>query len=113
SAWRRGAAVTLVAGPLEVPAPIGPQLVAVESTHEMRVAVADALPTADVLVMSAAPADFTAAAPASGKIKKADAPSAIALARTDDILLETRDLRAPHAITVGFALETGNAMLEG
>src|SRR5690242_5064929 len=75
SAWRRGAAVTLVAGPLEVPAPIGPHLISVESTHEMHVAVADALPTADVFVMSAAPADFTAASPATGKIKKADAPN--------------------------------------
>ncbi len=113
SAWRRGASVTLVAGPLEVPAPVGPHLVAVESTREMRDAVADALPAADVLVMAAAPADFTAATPATGKIKKADAPDAIALALTDDILLSTRALRAPHAVTVGFALETGNAMTEG
>ena len=113
SAWRRGAEVTLIAGPLEVPAPVGPHLVAVESTHDMRDAVADALPTADVLVMAAAPADFAAASPAAGKIKKADAPDAIALARTDDILLATRDLRAPRSIVVGFALETENAVAEG
>ncbi len=113
SAWRRGAAVTLVAGPLEIPLPVGPRVVAVETTREMRDAVADALPAADVLVMAAAPADFTAASPASRKIKKAAAPDALSLTPTDDILLTTRDLRAPNAVIVGFALETGDALREG
>ncbi len=113
SAWRRGAAVTLVAGPLEIPLPVGPRVVAVETTREMRDAVADALPASDVLVMAAAPADFTAASPASRKIKKAAAPDALSLTPTDDILLTTRDLRAPNAVIVGFALETGDALREG
>jgi phosphopantothenoylcysteine decarboxylase / phosphopantothenate---cysteine ligase len=113
SAWRRGAAVTLVAGPLEVAVPTGVRVVPVETTREMRDAVADALPTADVFVMAAAPADFTIAAPVEHKIKKAAAPSALALARTDDILMTTRDLRPPHCVVVGFALETGNAVAEG
>jgi len=113
SAWRRGAAVTLVAGPLEIPLPVGPRVVAVETTREMRDAVADALPAADVLVMAAAPADFTVASPAARKIKKAAAPDALSLTPTDDILLTTRDLRAPHAVIVGFALETGDALREG
>ncbi|MBL0172457.1 MAG: bifunctional phosphopantothenoylcysteine decarboxylase/phosphopantothenate--cysteine ligase CoaBC [Gemmatimonadaceae bacterium] len=113
AAWRRGAAVTLIAGPLEVASPEGAHLISVATTHDMREAVAEALPIADVFVMSAAPADFSAAAPAEAKIKKAQAPGAIALTPTPDILLTTRDVRPPHCVIVGFALETGNAVNEG
>ena len=112
AAWRRGAEVTLVAGPLEVPAPPGVDLTSVETTEEMARAVRAALPAADALVMAAAPADFGAAAPATKKIKKKDRPEAIALASTPDILRSTRDARRPGAVVVGFALETGDA-LEG
>ena len=113
AAWRRGAEVTLVAGPLGAPAPVGPRLVPVETTEEMARAVADALRDADVLVMAAAPADFRAAAPAADKIKKASAPSSLALAATTDILAATRDARRPGAVVVGFALETTDALRSG
>ncbi len=113
AAWRRGAEVTLVAGPLEVRPPVGPTLIQVETTREMHDAVAAALPAHDVLIMAAAPADFTAAAPADHKLKKAHAPDAIALAPTTDILLSTRSLRRTGAVIVGFALETGEALDEG
>ena len=68
AAWRRGAEVTLVHGPLSVAPPVGVRTRAVESTEEMCAAVRDELPGADVLVMAAAPADFRPAAAASGKI---------------------------------------------
>ena len=113
AAWRRGANVTLIAGPLDLPPPVGPHFVAVETTHDMHAAVADALPMADVLVMAAAPADFAAMNPSHQKIKKAHAPAAIALTPTRDILLSTRDLRPAHCVIVGFALETENAVVEG
>jgi phosphopantothenoylcysteine decarboxylase/phosphopantothenate--cysteine ligase len=113
AAWRRGAEVTLVAGPLGAPAPVGPRLVPVETTEEMARAVADALRDADVLVMAAAPADFRAADPAADKIKKASAPSSLALAATTDILAATRDARRPGAVVVGFALETTDALRSG
>ena len=112
AAWRRGADVTLIAGPLEVPVPVGLRRVDVETTAEMRDAVCDALLDCDVLVMAAAPADFTVAKPAATKLKKADAPDAIALDRTDDILRVTRARRANGTITVGFALETGDPRTE-
>ncbi|MDQ6828765.1 MAG: bifunctional phosphopantothenoylcysteine decarboxylase/phosphopantothenate--cysteine ligase CoaBC, partial [Gemmatimonadota bacterium] len=73
AAWRRGAEVTLIAGPLEVTVPIGVTVVTVETTEEMRAAVVAALPGADALIMAAAPADFRAASPATAKIKKASA----------------------------------------
>lgn len=106
AAWRRGAEVTLVHGPLEVSLPVGVHAVPVTTTAEMRDAVADALPQADALVMAAAPADFRAADVAAQKIKKgADAPT-LRLAHTDDILASTRALRRPDAVVMGFALET-------
>jgi phosphopantothenoylcysteine decarboxylase/phosphopantothenate--cysteine ligase len=113
AAWRRGAVVTLIAGPLEVPVPAGIATMSVESTADMRDAVARALPSSDVLVMAAAPSDFGASAPSDHKIKKHDAPDSIALKRTDDILKATRALRTPKSVIVGFALETGNALAEG
>ena len=113
AAWRRGADVSLVAGPLEVAVPPGIDVVPVETTEQMATAVRAALPKADALVMAAAPADFTAARPATQKIKKKDKPDAIALTATPDILKTTRDARRPRAVVVGFALETGDALTGG
>jgi phosphopantothenoylcysteine decarboxylase/phosphopantothenate--cysteine ligase len=113
AAWRRGADVTLIAGPLSVGAPVGPTLVSVETTEQMREAVAAHLDAADVLVMAAAPADFRPARPAEQKIKKSAAPAAIAVEPTDDILLATRGQRADGAVIVGFALETESALASG
>jgi phosphopantothenoylcysteine decarboxylase / phosphopantothenate---cysteine ligase len=113
AAWRRGADVTLIAGPLSVPTPVGATVVPVETAAQMRDAVATHLDGADVLVMAAAPADFRPADPAEQKIKKSAAPEAIALEPTDDILLATRDRRAPGAVIVGFALETEAAIASG
>ena len=110
AAWRRGAEVTLVAGPLEVTPPRGLHLTRVETTIEMADAVRAALREADALVMAAAPADFGAAEPANKKIRKKDTPEAIALTPTPDILKTTRDARRPGAVIVGFALETGDAI---
>jgi phosphopantothenoylcysteine decarboxylase/phosphopantothenate--cysteine ligase len=106
AAWRRGAQVTLVHGPLGVRPSVGAELVPVESTEEMRQAVALRLPQTDVLVMAAAPADFRPASVAEHKIKKRDRSDKVALAATPDILVETRAARKPGSIAVGFALET-------
>ena len=113
AAWRRGADVTLVAGPLSVAVPPVLRRIDVESTEEMADAVRRALPDADVLVMAAAPADFRAAAPATSKIKKAGAPESLALASTPDILAVTRSVRRNGAVVVGFALETDDALNGG
>jgi phosphopantothenoylcysteine decarboxylase/phosphopantothenate--cysteine ligase len=111
SAWRRGAEVTFVAGPLEVPIPVGVRHVAVETTEEMADAIRAVLPTADALVMAAAPADFRPSSPASSKIKKSRAPESFELQSTPDILASTRDARASGAVIVGFALETDDVLV--
>jgi len=106
AAWRRGASVTLIAGPLAVPAPVGVSVVHVESTEEMRQAVERALADADVLVMAAAPADYRPAEVATSKLKKTGQPRAIELEENADILRSTRAARRDGAVVVGFALET-------
>jgi phosphopantothenoylcysteine decarboxylase/phosphopantothenate--cysteine ligase len=106
AAWRRGANVTLIAGPLEVPLPVGPTVVRVESTEEMSNAVNAAVATADVLVMAAAPADFRAATVAGAKIKKGASAPSIELAPTPDILRESAPHMRAGSVRVGFALET-------
>lgn len=106
AAWRRGADVTLVAGPLAVSAPPGVTRVDVRSTAEMRDAVAACLPEADVGIMCAAPADYTPAAYTPSKLKKTGQARAVELHETADILASTRAQRKLGAIMVGFALET-------
>ena len=110
SAWRRGADVTLVAGPLAVPVPVGVVHVPIQSTMEMRDAVASRIGSADVLVMSAAPADYQPSSVASGKLKKTGEARAIDLRETPDILVSTRSARKQGAVVVGFALETDDLL---
>ena len=110
AAWRRGADVSLIAGPMSQAAPVGPRLTAVETTEQMANAVRAALAEADALIMAAAPADFGIANAASRKLKKSDGVPSLELAPTPDILLTTRDARRAGAVVVGFALETGGAV---
>jgi phosphopantothenoylcysteine decarboxylase/phosphopantothenate--cysteine ligase len=113
AAWRRGATVDLVAGPLSVAIPNGPHVRRVESTEEMAEAVHQLVPSADVLIMAAAPADFRPASVASSKIKKGAKVPALALEHTPDILRGTLARRRDDAIVVGFALETNDPIVHG
>jgi phosphopantothenoylcysteine decarboxylase / phosphopantothenate---cysteine ligase len=107
AAWRRGAKVTLVAGPTALPDHTGVELLRVETADEMLRAVQARLPAADLLVMAAAVADFRPTQRAAGKIKKESGGlERIELTETPDVLRSTRELRRDGAVTVGFALET-------
>jgi phosphopantothenoylcysteine decarboxylase / phosphopantothenate---cysteine ligase len=108
AAWRRGADVTLIAGPAAVTPPAGPTLVRVETAEQMLAAVRAALADADVLCMAAAVADFRPAHPAAAKLKKGDAPASLPLEPAPDVLRSTRDDRRAGAVIIGFALETGD-----
>jgi phosphopantothenoylcysteine decarboxylase/phosphopantothenate--cysteine ligase len=113
SAWRRGAKVSLIAGPLSVVPPAGPDVRHVETTEQMARAVEELVPSADVLIMAAAPADFRPSTVAKSKIKKGkDAPT-VAMEHTKDILHATLAHRRKNAIVVGFALETEDAIANG
>jgi len=112
TALARGARVTLVAANVTLPAPARADVVAVETTAELRDAVRAAAKDADVVVMAAAVADFRPATAAETKIKKRADGSApvLELVETPDILAElaTERLR-PGQLVVGFAAETGDS----
>jgi phosphopantothenoylcysteine decarboxylase/phosphopantothenate--cysteine ligase len=106
AAWRRGAEVILIHGPVSVQLPDGICRTRVDSAEEMRDAVAAELPAADVLVMAAAPADFRPTSVAGSKIKKSKVTPEVDLIPTPDILRETEGARRAGMLVVGFALET-------
>lgn len=106
-AARRGAQVSLVTGPTHLADPFGCEVVRVQTALEMRAAVLARADDADVVVMSAAVADFRPAAFSATKLKKADAPMTIELERNPDILAELGE-RGVRALLVGFAAETGD-----
>ena len=109
-AVRRGARVTLVSGPTKLIAPRAETLVNVRSATEMHQAVMSRAPEMDVVIMSAAVADYTVAAPELQKIAKQDGPLAITLTRTCDILADLGQLPSRRSgerpLLVGFAAET-------
>jgi phosphopantothenoylcysteine decarboxylase / phosphopantothenate---cysteine ligase len=113
AAWERGAEVVLISGPVTLSPPVGVTLRPVESTRELEAAVREQLPMADVLVMAAAPADFRPSSPSESKRSRVDGTLAIPMEPTEDILTATRGARKPGSLTVGFALETGDALAKG
>ena len=110
AARRHGAEVVLVSGPTALEAPPDVERIVVTTAQEMRDAVLAREPWASVVVMSAAVADYRAAAPARTKIKKKDAMLALELERTPDILAEVGARRRPDRLLVGFAAETDHGI---
>jgi phosphopantothenoylcysteine decarboxylase/phosphopantothenate--cysteine ligase len=111
AAVARGARVTLVAANVALPDPAGVTLVKVTSAVELRAAVHAAAPAADVVVMTAAVADFRPAKRVDYKIKKeGGVPAPVELEANPDVLAElvgTRGARKAGQVLVGFAAETG------
>ncbi|KBF95456.1 bifunctional phosphopantothenoylcysteine decarboxylase/phosphopantothenate--cysteine ligase CoaBC [Mycobacterium tuberculosis] len=116
AAAQRGADVTLIAGHTAgLVDPAGVEVVHVSSAQQLADAVSKHAPTADVLVMAAAVADFRPAQVATAKIKKGvEGPPTIELLRNDDVLAGVVRARAHGQLPnmraiVGFAAETGDA----
>ena len=110
AAARRGADVTLVAGPVTLDTPAGVTRVDVETAAEMFDAVAKRKADWDIAVLTAAVADYTVAEPAEEKIKKDPSNAeglALSLVRTRDILA-TLGRERDGGVLIGFALETEN-----
>ena len=103
----RGASVTLVST-VGLPAPVGVIVVTVETAAEMQVAMTDAAAAHDVVVMSAAVADFRPVAAATGKLKKHDGVPQIELEPTPDILAGLGASKRSGQVLVGFAAETAD-----
>jgi phosphopantothenoylcysteine decarboxylase/phosphopantothenate--cysteine ligase len=111
-AARRGAAVTVIAANVALAHPTGVVVRAVETAAELADACAELFPSCDVLLMAAAVADFRPASPADTKLKKdaSDAPDAIALERTPDVLSGLAAARRADQTVVGFAAEHGDGL---
>jgi len=108
AALARGAAVTLVTGPTDLPVPAGADVVRIESTEDLKREVQRALAGAAALFMAAAPADFRPAAAAAAKRPRRQGKLTLSLVPTPDVLGSLR--RPPGCVMVGFALETGDGV---
>lgn len=103
-----GAEVTLVAGPVAVPTPVGVKRVDIETAREMLSACEAALP-ADIAVCVAAVSDWRPESAAGTKMKKgADGPPTISLVENPDILATLSKSPRRPALVVGFAAETND-----
>ncbi|MGM0750375.1 MAG: bifunctional phosphopantothenoylcysteine decarboxylase/phosphopantothenate--cysteine ligase CoaBC [Bacillota bacterium] len=102
-----GAQVVLISGPSHLPVPRGVELVSVMSAEDMYNAVHAAFPTADIVVKSAAVADYRPREIFEDKLKKKDGNLVIEFERTKDILKSLGDIKN-HQYLIGFAAETTN-----
>lgn len=106
---RRGADVTLISGPSSLKIPYGlKSFISVDTTKEMKDAVLQSAENADVVIMAAAPADFTPEKRHETKIEKSDKLS-VNFKNTQDILCEIAQ-RKNKPLVVGFAAETGSSL---
>jgi len=98
----RGAKVTLVTAPTSLPQPPGMEVTYVETTAQMKQAVAKAVAKADALLMAAAVTDYQPKTAARAKIKKETAGLTLELVRTPDIIAGVKG----NFLKVGFAAES-------
>ena len=99
----RGARVTLIAGPTSLPDPVGVEMIHIQSVLELKDAVVKSIKKTDVLVMTAAAADFLPKTAAVHKIKKTAAGLSLELVKAPDILSAVKDGKF---LKVGFKAET-------
>lgn len=110
-AMLRGADVTLVSGPVNISAPPFVKVVPVESAQQMFEAVRDAAEDQDIIIKSAAVADYRPMTVAEDKIKKTDGDMSIPLERTTDIIKYLGEHKKDGQFICGFSMETKD-MLE-
>ena len=107
AALARGAAVTLISGPVSIDPPKGVRTISVRSAAEMYEAVKDNLDDATIVVMAAAVADYRPSDTHRQKIKKNGDAIVLKLEPTDDILAAIGGTKGSR-IVIGFAAETEN-----
>jgi phosphopantothenoylcysteine decarboxylase / phosphopantothenate---cysteine ligase len=107
AAGRRGARVVLVSGPTDLQIPDGVDWIPVRTTEEMRSAVIERAPEANIVVMAAAVADYRPANAKTQKLKRLGSGLTLELEPTLDILAELGRANN-HSMLVGFAAETDN-----
>lgn len=106
----RGANVTLIAGPIELPIPAEIETIHVQTASQMYNAAVKAFGRSTIAILAAAVADYTPSAPSDHKLKKAVDPiDSIPLIQTQDILAELSSNKEDR-IVIGFAAETNDVM---
>ncbi len=108
-AARRGADVTLVSGPTDLPDPFGVTTVRVRTAQQMHDAVMEAVGDRDVVIATAAVADMRPRESAQRKVKKVEASYTLELEATPDILAALGE-RKGERLLVGFAAETDDVV---
>jgi phosphopantothenoylcysteine decarboxylase / phosphopantothenate---cysteine ligase len=103
----RGAKVYLVSGPSNLPTPFGVERYDIESALEMYDAVMKLMEKADIIIKSAAVADYRVAEISNEKIKKSEDEFVIKLHKNPDILQELGKVKG-NRVLIGFAMETQN-----
>lgn len=104
----RGAAVTLISGPVTIPIPDKVIHIPVTTAAEMYEFCTVEFENADIAILSAAVADYTVKNPAENKIKKTATLLTIELEKTRDILKTLGERKKGNQLLIGFALETNN-----
>ena len=106
----RGASVTLIAGPIELPIPAGIETIHVQTASQMYNAAVKAFGRSTIAILAAAVADYTPSAPSDHKLKKAVDPiDSIPLIQTQDLLAELSSNKEDR-IVIGFAAETNDVV---
>lgn len=100
-AMRRGADVTLITAPTNLPAPLFADVVPVVSAQEMFDAVKERAPQMDIIIKAAAVADYTPVSVSDEKIKKKDGDLSLPMRRTTDILAYLGEHRKPGQFICG------------
>ena len=110
AAANRGAEVTLVSGPVSLSTPMGVDRIDITSAEDMYREMTANASEADIIIMSAAVADYTPEHTADEKIKKSDGDMSVSLKRTNDILKTIGSNKSENQIIVGFSMETENVL---
>lgn len=105
AAQQCGAEVTLVSGPVALPAPDKVKLIAVRSAQQMHDAVFQAIAATDIFIAAAAVADYRPISRKPHKIKKHKDSLTIELIKNPDILADVAAIK-DKPLTIGFAAET-------
>lgn len=108
-ARRRGADVTLISGPTSIEKPKGVNIINIVTNEEMRTAVLEHFENSDIVIKSAAVADYKIKYYSNEKIKKVNDDLNLTFTRDNDILKELGSLKT-NQILVGFAAESSNVI---
>jgi phosphopantothenoylcysteine decarboxylase / phosphopantothenate---cysteine ligase len=109
SALDRGAQVLLVSGPVNIPVPVGVELISVTTANEMYEAVMSSYQSFDIMIMMAAVADYRSETIEENKIKKTGEQMTVHLVKNHDIAAELGRVKG-HRVLVGACAETENLL---